>query len=555
MGRAGTELWAILSSFWISFPAAAQGRDFDLQGFVDRELASGNRRVVVPPGRYRVTPRHGHHLMLQGLQDVEVVAEGVEVVCTQTTRAVTISRCRNLVLRGLTLDYDPLPFTQGRIVELSEDKRYHEVELFEGYPPAEAARPFKYEIFRPDRRTLRCEDHGVQRLEVRGPRRIRIDTGRGKAADPEQVGDLVVLAAEHAPGGSLPHAVEVARSSNVRLEDVTLYASNCFGFLEYEGEGNTYLRCRIDRRPAGQDPVRRADPRLRSLNADAFHSKHAVRGPAILDCTAKFMGDDAVNICGDYHVVMEARGTEFRVLAKHELNLAPGDPVELFAYDGRRLPEARVVRLEPEGRILEEERDFLRRQRMDEGLKTRGCSTAWRVFLDRAVDLPRGSLIASRRRMGDGFRVERCDFGFNRSRGILIKASDGRVADNRVSETWMAAILVAPEYWWLESGNSCRVEIRGNVITGCRGRPIHVLAQGGEGLLSGKFAPAGAHERLVISGNRIVEGPLPGIEVTSTRGLRVENNVFESPRSSAGQTEPVRTVECEDVVLAGNVVR
>ena len=42
-----------------------------------------------------------------------------------------------MTVLGLTIDYDPLPFTQGRIVSLSEDKRVHEIELFDGYPTAD----------------------------------------------------------------------------------------------------------------------------------------------------------------------------------------------------------------------------------------------------------------------------------------------------------------------------------------------------------------------------------------------------------------------------------
>ena len=45
--------------------AAAQGHaltvemPFDLQGFIEKEVKAGARRIVVPPGRYRVVPRTG----------------------------------------------------------------------------------------------------------------------------------------------------------------------------------------------------------------------------------------------------------------------------------------------------------------------------------------------------------------------------------------------------------------------------------------------------------------------------------------------------------------
>ena len=56
----------------VAVPLAA-AVDFDLQGFVDARLKT-ERRVVVPPGRYRVTPKHGVHLRLKDLADVEVIA-------------------------------------------------------------------------------------------------------------------------------------------------------------------------------------------------------------------------------------------------------------------------------------------------------------------------------------------------------------------------------------------------------------------------------------------------------------------------------------------------
>jgi hypothetical protein len=530
-------------------------KDFDLQGFVDNELKAGNRRVVVPPGRYRVTPKNAQHLVLRDLQDVQVLADGVEMICTETTRALTVANCRNVTVRGLVIDYDPLPFTQGRIVTLSDDKQVHEIELFEGYPPAEQARAFKYEIFRPDTRTLRCEDHYPQRVEVIDPRRIRVTCGVGSARDPEQVGDLAVIGAEYAPHGNAAHAVECSNNVNARLENIDLYASNCFGFLETGCDGSVYRKCRIDRRPAATDIVKRADPRLRSLDADAYHSKHAIRGPSYIECVAKFMGDDCINICGDYHLVTESRGAELRVLAKHAMNIAVGDPVELFAYDGRRLPDAKAVAVDRSGRITDAEREFLRKQRMDERLRTRECNDAWRVTLDRAVDLPMGSLIASARRMGNGFLVQGCDFGYNRSRGILIKASEGKVLNNRITESWMMAVLVSPEYWWLESGSSNNVEIRDNVITGCRGRPIYVHAKGGEGLISGKSAPAGAHNNITIAGNTMTDCPMPAIEVTSTVGLKIENNTVVSPRGARPQDAMVKTVNCEKVTQQNNVVK
>ena len=525
-------LHALFCFFLIASLNAAAGADnpnsgiaFDLQGFIDKEIAAGQRRIVVPPGRYRVTPKNQQHLVLRGLKDLQIIADGVEMICTETTRALTVTRCTNVTVRGLVIDYDPLPFTQGRITSVSADKKVHEIELFEGYPPAESARNFKYEIFRPDTRTLRCDDRYPKKVEVVDARHLRVTMEGGSARSPEQAGDLIVIGAESTPHGNAAHAIECDRNQNVRLENIELFASNCFGFLENNCDGSVYYRCRIDRRSPESDPVKRGDPRLRSLDADAFHSKHAVKGPAYLECIARFMGDDCVNICGDYHMIMGSQGRTMRVLAKHDMNIQPGDPVELVTYNGRRLPDGRAVAVQSAGAIRDEERAFLLKQRMNESLRTaKGALTkAFTITLDREVNIPMGGVICSANRIGNDFGVKGCDFGYNRSRGILIKASHGEVSGNRIEGCEMSAILIAPEYWWLEAGSSSDLKIIGNTIAACKGIPICIEANAG----NGDIAPAGAHHNIIITGNTVKDCPAPGILVCSTSGLRLGTNTLE----------------------------
>ncbi len=532
---------------------------FDLQGFVDARLAKGEKTITIPPGRYRVAPVRGHHLVLSKLSGVRIVADGVELVCTDTTRALTIAECAGVTVRGLTIDYDPLPFTQGRIVSLSADRSVHEVELFDGYPAASTARAFKYEVYRADTRLLRSSDDRAERVEVVGPRRLRIHTGGARDNKGVQVGDIAVIASEAAPHGNIPHAVEVTRSKGVRLEGVTVYASNCFGFLETGCDGTTYLRCKADRRPPGSDPVKRGDARIRSLNADAFHSISAVKGPAYLQCTGRYMGDDGINICGDYHLVTACDGRALRVLSKQgaTIDIAAGDPVELLTYAGERLPDATVASIEPDAPPTDAERAFIAKQGMDAGLKALlGKTTAYRIVLDREVALPMGSAICSVRRTGNGFLVKGCEFGPNRSRGILVKASDGAIVGNCVVGGLMAAILVSPEWWWLESGSGRNVRIQGNTIRDCGDVAIQVLALGG----APGVAPVGAHRGISIVGNRVEQSPWPGILVASTSDLALSGNRVGAPgerkamewtlwRCGLQQAtlEPVMTVNCEGV--------
>jgi hypothetical protein len=223
--------------------------------------------------------------------------------------------------------------------------------------------------------------------------------------------------------------------------------------------------------------------------------------------------------------------------------------VELFAYDGRRLPDATAVSVTRDGKITDEERAFVSKQRMDEGTRTRGCSDAYTITLDREVGLPMGSAICSTRKVGNGFLVKDCTFGFNRSRGILIKASQGEVIGNTLVGSRMAAILVSPEYWWLEAGSSNDVVIRDNVIADCGRTAIDVSAHD----VKGKVAPAGAHNRITIADNRIAGCPLPCIAVTSTDQVNVSGNRIISQPGEA--REAVSTNACSAVTLTDNRVK
>ena len=507
------------------------GKPFDLQGFLDSRLAAGPqaagpRRVVVPPGCYRVKPSQGRHLYFHDLADVEIAADGVQMICTETCRAMDFNHCRNVHVKGITIDYDPLPYSEGRIVALPPDKSTVEFEVFSGYPE-DTLQPQKIEIYDPATRELRRTDAGwAEEFQRAGPHRYRIAKRKGYRYRPEwdteQVGDVLVTI-NRFPARAGGHAVEASHCTGLKLEDITLYASPCMGFVEHACDGSTYLHCKIDRRPAADDPLQRGFPRMRSLVADAFHSNEALRGPAIIGCTAKFQGDDCVNIHGSYHFVTACSGKQLRVAATGRMTIQPGDAVEFLPFRGPRPADATAQTVEPDAPLGEAEQAFFRKVNLHPETKARlvaGQATCYKVTLDRDVELPMGSAICSGNRVGNGFVVKDCDFGYNRSRGILIKASRGQVTGNKIVHAWMAAVLVSPEYWWAEAASSSDVVVAGNVIDGCRRAAIEVAAPGGDG----KPLPAGAHRNITLQGNTITDSAWPNIVVTSTAGLILKDN-------------------------------
>ncbi|HSP41954.1 MAG TPA: right-handed parallel beta-helix repeat-containing protein, partial [Luteolibacter sp.] len=407
-----------------------------------------------------------------------------------------------------------------------------------------------------DTHTLRRGDsRWSEEFKNLGKRRYRIGKAPGyrfnPAEDTEQIGDILVAKNYHGNPGA-PHAINLRGCKGMRFEDITLFASPSFGFLERHCDGSTYLRCIVDRRAPEDDPVERSLPRMRSLNADAFHSKDATKGPSIIACTARFMGDDAVNINGRFHFVRGSNGREVRIaIIDKTATIRQGDPVQFLPFVGPRPPDAKVVRRQSDPEpFTAEEKAFIRRLRMDQRMRTtllEGKATFHTLTLDREISLPPGSAICCPLRLGNGFAVKDCDFGDNRSRGILIKASKGEVSGNRITNSRMHAILVSPEFWWMEAGMSSDLVIKDNIIQGCLETPIQIHARGG----SRGILPAGALRNISILNNRIEDSAWPLIHVTSTSGLNIEGNVLPSAPSGQARgkqdqsTEPILLENCE----------
>ena len=510
----------------------------DLQGMINRQIAEGKKTITIPSGRYYVKPVKRAHLTFSGLSDITIIADGVEMICTETTRAVTIEYCTNFTLRGMTIDYDPLPYTQGKIVKISNDRMSHEVEIFKGYPPADSAYAMKHAVFDAKTRRLKFGNYYTFKTEALPSNRLLITKGepeRKKDAG-EQVGDLIVVASKFAPNGEMPHTVYCDNSVGTTLENITLYSAPIFGFLEVHCDGSVYRGCVVDRRSPETDYVQR-EPRLRSLNADAYHSKFARKGPQILNCTAGFMGDDCVNICGAYHLITQGTGDTLRVLAKTNMDIAAGDPVELTTVDGRRILSATVLSVKAVGKTTKDETAGLKDLPLLE--RIRGfLKEAYEIKIDREIDVPFGSVIASENRMGNGFSVKDCTFGNNRSRGILAKGSDGEISGNRIENAFMQAIKIAPEYQWLESGYSRNVLIKNNTIINCGMEAVFVHA----------FGEFPAHENISIINNSIQTDFSPVISIHGLRGGTISGNAVKTMNGGRVRN-PVELNHCDDVTV------
>lgn len=527
-----------------------KGKDFDLQGFINNEILAGKKSIVVPVGTYSVKPQNKQHLSFKNLKDITIIADNVEMICTETTRAITFENCENVTLRGLTIDYDPLCFTQGKIIKISTDKSVIEFKLDDNYPDNLVER---IEIFDPKTNLLkRSTYYGWTKFEKLADRCYRVTKGDKYTYNPkidnEELGDILVTNNDYTPNGNMAHAVYSDHSKNLKLENITLYSGNCFGFFETNGTKNTYLKCVIDRRPPETDMYVRS-LRIRSNDADAFHSKFATIGPQIVNCLARFQGDDGVNICGQYYLSAGAVGNTIRVIVPQTCDLSAGNTLEILTVDGKRMPIVKVLKIEDEGLITKEDIEAglkLKQNGNNKRRLTNPQNKIIKLIVDKELTFGFGAVIADVNKMGNGFLVKNCNFSYNRSRGILIKASNGSVIGNTLQGNWMSSVLISPEAWWLESGCSDNIDVSNNIIL--ENKQDKAIKVTGEGFDS-ETAPAGLHNNINITNNQFTNCLLPVIYLASTKDGNITGNKITAAVSNLNvqNSTNAMVINCENI--------
>ena len=86
------------------------------------DLAAGKSEFTVPPGVYHFGTFGGPaNLTLANLRDFTINAEGALFYYNGRggKDAVNVNNCYGVIIRGLSLDCDPLSTSQGRIVRMS----------------------------------------------------------------------------------------------------------------------------------------------------------------------------------------------------------------------------------------------------------------------------------------------------------------------------------------------------------------------------------------------------------------------------------------------------
>lgn len=508
------------------------------------ELAAGQKSITLPPGDYRFD--RGSGVLIQKAEDVEIEATGV-TFWFGPDKGVVLDQCRNVKLRGLTIDADPLPWTQGVIESIDPRAKEMVVRLDPGYPVLEGkqlTQPGRILFFDGEsRRELPVFDDQATAFESLGDRRFKITRFASARVftnplpgRPVQAGDRMAFFIMYGGGSN----VELRGCEGVTLEKVTEYAASSFAFHETKGKGgNQYLGCRLIRRP-GTD-------RLMASRADCFHSYLMEKGPRIEECEFSHSGDDLINIHGFFGLVVRALSPkEAIVVSPFGEILGPGSLLKICDPEVATQPRSGTVRTavavnDPE--IAAEVKALAAVLLEKKGLRIRdltGCVTV-RVELDGEVGWQPHEVVSSPDRCGRGAIIRKNHLHDGHVRGVLLKSHDLRVEENRIERTGHGGIVVDPEFFWLEGPFAKNIRISGNTLVrngwasldssgfGVSHAAIQVGCHFGRRMFPRTLGAGIVNEQIEITGNRIEEPAGYAIMVMNTREATVADNRIIAP--------------------------
>ena len=522
--------------------------------------AAGKKEVTIPKGVYRMASSPTAHLSIIAVSNFTVNADGVTIIALDSTDIVQMIDCSNVTIRGLTIDCDPLNFSQGTVINIDPAGAWFEYAVHAGYPvPQGGDIHADIQVYDKETRLWKTNmpTHGIV-VTFTGPksgvwRGTKVNWSSLSGIAP---GDLIAFRLRTKGG----HGFSLKGSRGCTLDSVTIFNTHNFAVLDHQGGGNSYRNCRVT---YGPTPPGAQESRLKSICRDGIHVFNTSPGPHIENCRIEGIGDDGIALHGYYSLIMSGGGRTAVVAAQREPYPFTADSTVAFmrGSDGTEYARLKVTGVTPmsadECTTLQGAIDKLPNYIVP---YTRGqMKTFYTLTFDRDITVTAGDLLDVPALNGDHFTIRGNTIKDHRARGMLIKASEGVIENNTIDGSSMAAIVLSPEITgYLESGRSHNVMIRNNTIRNCgyeKATPgsfqagiISITAYG-----QSSYAAAGTQSAITIEGNTIERCLGVNLLITSASDISVRGNHFRDTHADLWPRGESRGIDTRSVVWLDRV--
>ena len=508
---------------------------------------SGASAVTLEEGTFYMNYNSGDEFFeLDNMNNFTINANNTRFIFTSGERAFTIKNCENLKIKGLSIDYWPLPFTQGTITAKEGSKVI--VDIHDGYAGRGEGLTNKFRsrayIIEPDSKSLRADIFPTGSLSENwiNSRQVEITLTKPKNINNVEINDRIVFFYDSYGGSG--HTFLIDYCTDLEFSDLTINSSIGRTFLEVTGGGNTvYENVKVT---YGDIPEGGSEPRLFTSVAAGIRTIGLTKGPQIINCLFEGLGDDGCNIQGDYFLIFETGNNYINIVSKRTQYFEVGDTIVCANRQGVEIGMAVLESISETSKPS----DFdSKRTEYLEGTSYENSggtfNNYYRFNYDGELNAEEGFYVYNINKVGAGCRIENTTYRNIRARGILLKAPNSIIINNHVENITHSGILVAPEIvFWLESGPSKNLEISGNQVINAYTRPqvlngTHsaavVIACEGEDINGNKiFTPGIIHSNISFTNNTIENTPGPGLLVSSTSNIAISNNLFKNTNNRNG---------------------
>ncbi|MBE6387881.1 MAG: right-handed parallel beta-helix repeat-containing protein [Lentisphaerae bacterium] len=516
---------------------AGEGKTIDLHNYVFNRYQKGIREIVLPDGKVRcrgITLGKGvENLTIRG-------GKNTTLICTKLGPLFFLNGCKNVTLKDFSVDYDPLPFTQGTVTKIDRKKNCIYFKLHAGYPRLKAPYIIKHHplYFSGATREFKFGKNAVGLIKVE-----RISDDEGAVHYNNNKFEIV-------PGDHIVLNVRMDGVFKVRgmtdtltYRNITLYSGMAGIFARRVKGLHTVDGMRAIR--GGQKPAGASEERLLVLCGDGINYAHGRVGAVIINNELSYLGDDSVNLHGTSFLVhkQEKETNSFLCVV--------GGTFDFASYKELILPGDRIRLLARNNYAVTGENIFRKMEMTDVKIGNLDLKLLYptnppkdyrvvRFYVD-GKNLPEpGMRIDVPAINMPNFVIRNNYFHHHRARGMRIMALNGIIENNRIEQLEQQGISVGASYGlWTEAGWVENIIIRNNLVdTVCLGgaafnqnsySPGAICTFSHNDFGGGKhYSFPACNKGVVIENNRINNCALAGIHLISSYGAVVRNNVISN---------------------------
>lgn len=476
-----------------------------------------------------------------------IEGNGATFVFTNPSRGgFRFAVCDNLTIRNLEFDFDPLPFTQGRITDFSDEAKTITLQLDEGYPSLthemfERASSVLALAYTSDREFVQGE-RGLGRngkyfssIEQVGSRRFRLTLGEGSFMSGVEIDNRLAVLARNDET-----AIAFYDVTNPVLDSVTLRTSNGAGFSVEACDNPTFRDCTIAPPPE--------TTRQLATVADGIRITNCAPSPTVENCRHEFLGDDSVVVDHRMVEVLEILDERtIRVEVAHPVVVGVGDTMDAISPTG--------VRKERLGEVAEVLNWYAKG-------RSRGKAETIRFKQSIADAIEIGDFVGSKATASSDFTLRGNELRSTRANHIRTTTGQGVIEDNVLDGSSLSAIELHTDAGgvWQAKGWVSDVQIQNNTIRRPAMTPFG-KKQGAAIRLHHEPSPdteteGRPHRNISIVSNEIETCGSAGIELEAADGVTARDNIVDGVNLLGFEDRGFgfRVLNAEDVTLENNSV-